>query len=105
MPARGQQRVRSNSRKTGGNEKPVAPETLAFANRLTMTREQRGYDSAAKFAKAIGVEDETYRTWERGIREPAIPNICKIARKLDISLDYLILGDLPSYKTPTKPSH
>lgn len=70
-----------------------------FASRLKLTREQRHQGSAASFAKSIGLEAETYRMYERGKREPDIATIIKISRALDISLDFLILGDLPSYNS------
>ena len=75
--------------------KMPSKETMAFAHRLEDARASK-YKTAAAFARTIGVEDETYRTWERGEREPHIAAICKIARALDVSLDYLILGDLPA---------
>lgn len=70
---------------------------MAFALRLRTARAQK-FPSAKAFADALGVEHETYRTWERGDREPNISAICKIARTLDISLDYLVLGDFPALK-------
>ncbi len=75
--------------------KKMLPKARAdFALRLRMAREA-DYPTAKSFAGAIGVEDETYRMWERGDREPDITNMVKIASKLRISLDFLIMGDLP----------
>ena len=68
---------------------------MAFALRLKNARETK-HPTARAFAVRLGFEDETYRSWERGDREPNIQAICKIARELNVSLDYLILGDLPS---------
>ncbi len=70
-----------------------------FAQRLRLAREQK-YTTAADFAKAVGIEAETYRTYERADREPNITNLILIARKLDASLDFLVLGDIPSWKGP-----
>ncbi len=62
---------------------------------------QEQYDSAKAFAEDIKKEAETYRMWERGDREPDIPDLIKIARKLNRSLDFLILGHLPPLRPET----
>lgn len=69
-----------------------------FGQRLKLARQDRGYKSAAMFAKALGMEASTYREWERGINEPGLLKLAEIARALGDSLDYLILGrrHLPS---------
>lgn len=46
-------------------------------------------------ARAIGVEIETYRRWERGETEPDISNLSKIVAELGIGLDTLIPALVP----------
>lgn len=66
----------------------------SFAQRLRNAREQK-YDSAAAFARAIEVEEETYRRWERAETEPGIVDLNAIIDELDVSADYLVTGILP----------
>jgi len=66
-----------------------------FGARLRMRRIDCGYDTVAAFAQAIGEHPETYRTYETGIRWPKPHTLAKIAEKLDVSLDYLIMGRTP----------
>ena len=83
----------------GKNE--TSRERAEFAARLQMARQEQ-YDSAKAFAEEIKEEAETYRMWERGDREPDITRLAKIARKLNRSLDFLILGHLPPLRPETE---
>jgi transcriptional regulator with XRE-family HTH domain len=71
------------------------PARSAFGARLRAARESKGFEHAYQFADRLGVEHETYRSWERADREPCITHLRDIALKLDVSLDYLIIGTLP----------
>ncbi len=78
--------------KDGGPE-----ERVKFAARLKIAREKR-YKTQKDFAHKIGIEAERYRMWERAKREPDITHFVKIATELDVSLDFLIMGELPSFR-------
>lgn len=67
-----------------------------FGARLKEAR-RRKHRFANRMADAIGVEHETYRTWERGEREPNLDALNKIAAELNVSLDYLVSGALPAF--------
>jgi transcriptional regulator with XRE-family HTH domain len=67
----------------------------AFGRRLKLARLRKKYRSAAEFARELGLEEETYRYYERGQSEPSLFMLGQIALKLQVSLDYLILDDLP----------
>jgi transcriptional regulator with XRE-family HTH domain len=63
-----------------------------FGRRLRACRQAAGYDGYQDFAKAVGLQSETYRTYETGDRQPKFHVLAKIAEKLNKSLDFLILG-------------
>ncbi len=65
---------------------------LDFARRLKAARITAGYRSMKAFAEALGVEDETYRRWERGETEPGLARLRRISKLTSISLDILISG-------------
>lgn len=65
-----------------------------FAQRLRMARAQK-YPTMKAMAEAIGIESETYRTYERGEKEPNIQTLQKIIVELNIDADFLIMGKLP----------
>lgn len=65
---------------------------INFGRRLRGARKDAGYNSYAEFAAAVDLEAETYRLYETGQREPAFHVLAAISKKLDVSLDYLILG-------------
>lgn len=66
-----------------------------FAARLQQARIAAGYKTKAEFARAIGIEAETYRGWERGRTEPGISEINAILTAADVSAEYLVSGRLP----------
>lgn len=69
-----------------------------FATNLTVAR-KRKFETAKACADALGIGDERYRMWERATNEPDIEHLARLASLLDVSLDFLILSDLPSLKT------
>lgn len=53
-----------------------------------------GYSSAAAFARELGVQEETYRGWERGRTEPNIGQLCRIIALTKVEANFLLgLGD------------
>lgn len=68
------------------------PAVQAFAARLAAARQFFGFQTAVEFARVLGVEPETYRSWERGVNECPLRVIAQIRHKFDVSLDWLIAG-------------
>lgn len=68
------------------------PIVQAFAKRLATARVFFGFETAVQFAKELGIEPETYRSWERGTNECPLRVIAQIREKFDVSLDWLIAG-------------
>lgn len=74
-----------------------------FAQRLALVRRYVGYDTMAGFARAIGVEEETYRRWERAETEPPLHILERIHKVANVSLDFLVAGDIPPPQTSDTP--
>jgi transcriptional regulator with XRE-family HTH domain len=66
---------------------------LEISNRLAALRERLGLDQVA-FAKALGIEKQTYNAYERGKRPLTIETAKKIRRRYGISVDWLLFGDI-----------
>lgn len=67
------------------------PEVLG--PRLAALRLALGVETQVEFAKAIGVEKNTYNPWENGKRPLTFEGACLIRRKYHIPLDYLFFGE------------
>lgn len=63
---------------------------MNFRENLKKYRELAGYDSAAKFAEAVGIRYPTYIAYENRDREPKYEILCKIADALNVSTDQLL---------------
>lgn len=74
---------------------PKSTARAAFAQHLVLAR-RRKYQSAAAMARALKIEEETYRRYERAETEPSIAELGRIVRELGVSADFLVLGDLPA---------
>lgn len=74
-----------------GEKKPDMV-TQAFANRLKTMRKARDYKTAKAFAVALGIEDATYRTYERAEAEPNFSTFLRICQVLDSSPNDLLVG-------------
>ena len=57
---------------------------------VTRLKELRGSMSQDEFASIIGAKQTSYSSWERGIKEPSISNLLKIASTLGVSSDWLL---------------
>lgn len=88
-------------RRSAVDEQTKPPARVAFATNLKTARRRR-HRYQKDMAKALGIEPERYRTWERAEREPDITNLAKIAVELDVSLDFLICGIIPALR-PKRP--
>lgn len=62
-----------------------------FGARLRKARETK-YESAAKFAHALGKEEHTYRHYERGESEPDFETLERICNLLEITPNDLMPG-------------
>ena len=67
------------------------PDTIG--PRLKALRIALGYKKQTDFAKAIGVEKNTYNPWEKGSRELTFEGACLIRARFKIPLDYLFFGE------------
>lgn len=65
----------------------------AFALRLANVRKAKGFESARDAADTLGVQENTYTSWERGSKSPQYFNLVAIKRLWGVPLDYLIDGD------------
>lgn len=68
-----------------------APEVIGA--RLKAIRLALEFKSQVAFAKALGVEKNTYNPWEKGTRPLTFEAACRIHNKFRIPLDYLFWGE------------
>jgi transcriptional regulator with XRE-family HTH domain len=61
-----------------------------FAKRLKEARKAAGYQHANAFARAMGEEEHTYRSWERGQYLPDIPKMARLCQLLDLEPNELV---------------
>lgn len=61
-----------------------------FGQRLRSARETAGFQSAAKFAGALGMQEHAYRKYERGQASPPLDTLTRICELLDITPNYLL---------------
>ncbi len=62
---------------------------MNFGERLNEIRKKKGY-SQDKLASLLGTQGPAIGRYERGIAKPTIEVAGKIAKILDVSLDYLV---------------
>lgn len=63
-----------------------------FAKRLAAARIMAGFETQEDAAKALGIESERYRRWERAETEPGLDKLVNISKIFQVSLDLLMLG-------------
>jgi transcriptional regulator with XRE-family HTH domain len=68
-----------------------------FSNRLRIARETAG-KTQAELAKFLETQNTTISNWEKGIREPNIATIQKIAEFLKCDIDYFFCTDKETQK-------
>ena len=68
---------------------------MSFQDRLRYFRKIAGYKTGKEFAKEIDVVYQTYKGYENAGREPKYSTLCKIADKLNVSLDDLLGREIP----------
>lgn len=66
---------------------------MKFSENLKRIREEAGYKTAKDFSVAVGIPYTTYFSYEDKGREPKYAALCKIAEKLNVSIDELLGRD------------
>jgi transcriptional regulator with XRE-family HTH domain len=61
-----------------------------FAKRLKQARLEAGFRHANQLAQAMGVEEHTYRGWERGQYLPDIPKMARLCQILNLEPNELV---------------
>lgn len=75
----------------------------AIGLRISKARSEAGYTSQYKFGKALNINQATINRWENGTNTPDTEQIIKIAKKLNVSTDYLLgLSDVMTSDAETK---
>jgi len=73
----------------------------ALAKRLKQARQDAGYRYANEFARALGTEEHTYRSWERGEHMPDMANFTRICKLLSVEPNDLLPLALKRHVAPT----
>ncbi len=61
--------------------------------RLRAVRAAAGFATAREFAKALGVEENTLTSWERGLRLIEPEDLDGVRRLTGVTSDYISYGD------------
>lgn len=76
------------------NLREVNKHEMTFLNAKKLRTERRKRDVTQKeLANAVGIDQASISLFESGKRNPSLETIVKIAKYLDVSLDYLTKGD------------
>ena len=59
---------------------------------LSLIRKERNL-KAKDVAKLLNIDPTTLSSYERGINEPPIDTLAKLAKIYNVSIDYLVLGN------------
>lgn len=84
--------LRSDVKKTGLKRPRDLQAARNLAERLNTIIRSRGV-SVAKVAELMGVSQSQLSSYRNAERDPSLPSLRRIASALQISLDWLILGD------------
>lgn len=63
---------------------------MSLSKKINSIRIQRGF-SREKFAEILGVSKQAVQKWEAGTAQPEISKLVKMAKKFNVSIDYLLL--------------
>ncbi len=69
---------------------------VPIGNRLKKIRDEKGL-SQEEISEMLGVKRTTYSKFEIGANNIPVPRLVKIAQKLNVSLNWLLLGNGPKY--------
>ena len=62
---------------------------MEFSERLKKLRKDTGL-TQVDVASKLGISQQAYASWERGVKKPTQDNLVKIAQVLNVSVDYLV---------------
>lgn len=62
---------------------------MEFSERLKNLRKQ-AHLTQVEVAEKLGISQQAYASWERGVKKPTQENLVKIAQVLNVSVDYLV---------------
>ena len=62
---------------------------MEFSERLKNLRKQ-AHLTQVDVAGKLGISQQAYASWERGIKKPTQENLVKISQVLNVSIDYLV---------------
>ncbi|WP_455452989.1 helix-turn-helix domain-containing protein [Streptococcus salivarius] len=62
---------------------------MEFSERLKDLRKQAEL-TQVDVAGKLGISQQAYASWERGVKKPTQENLVKIAQVLNVSVDYLV---------------
>lgn len=62
---------------------------MEFSERLKTLRKEAGF-TQVDVAEKLGISQPAYASWERGAKKPTQDNLVKIAKILNVSVDYLV---------------
>lgn len=62
---------------------------MEFSERLKNLRKQARL-TQVDVAGKLGISQQAYASWERGIKKPTQENLVKISQVLNVSIDYLV---------------
>ena len=62
---------------------------MEFSERLKNLRKQ-AHLTQVDVAEKLGISQQAYASWERGVKKPTQENLVKIAQILKVSIDYLV---------------
>lgn len=62
---------------------------MEFSERLKKLRKDASF-TQVDVASKLGISQQAYASWERGVKKPTQENLVKIAQILNVSVDYLV---------------
>ena len=62
---------------------------MEFSELLKDLRREAGL-TQVEVAEKLGISQQAYASWERGVKKPTQENLVKIAHVLNVSVDYLV---------------
>jgi transcriptional regulator with XRE-family HTH domain len=68
---------------------------MGFADNLKLIRQER-HISQEELAEIIGVSRQAVSKWEQGSGYPEMEKLLVLSKELNVSLDYLMLGEIKS---------
>lgn len=81
----------------GKSEKFFRGFKMEFSERLKKLRKDTGL-TQVDVASNLGISQQAYASWERGIKKPTQENLVKLSKILYVSVDYL-LGNTENKQT------